>query len=123
MFTISSGKKGIIVQRHFHCGTLFFLRAFVLERIKFASVCVGVYVIACVQIFSLVFTIHVCLFASDLPLSVLILFVCPLQINGQDVQDREEAMAALSSDESRNIILLVARPEMQVRNDHTVTSH
>uniref|UniRef100_A0A3Q0QZS8 PDZ domain containing ring finger 4 n=1 Tax=Amphilophus citrinellus TaxID=61819 RepID=A0A3Q0QZS8_AMPCI len=37
-----------------------------------------------------------------------------LQINGQDVQDREEAMAALSSDECRNIILLVARPEMQL---------
>ncbi|XP_071350217.1 PDZ domain-containing RING finger protein 4-like isoform X1 [Trachinotus anak] len=37
-----------------------------------------------------------------------------LQINGQDVQDREEAMAALSNDECRNIILLVARPEMQL---------
>ncbi|XP_068458668.1 PDZ domain-containing RING finger protein 4-like [Clinocottus analis] len=37
-----------------------------------------------------------------------------LQINGQDVQDREEAMAALSNDNSRNIILLVARPEMQL---------
>ncbi|XP_078113494.1 PDZ domain-containing RING finger protein 4 isoform X1 [Sander vitreus] len=37
-----------------------------------------------------------------------------LQINGQDVQDREEAMAALSNDESRNIVLLVARPEMQL---------
>ncbi|XP_047237664.1 PDZ domain-containing RING finger protein 4-like [Girardinichthys multiradiatus] len=37
-----------------------------------------------------------------------------LQINGQDVQDREEAMAGLSSDDFRNIILLVARPEMQL---------
>ncbi|XP_008304411.1 PDZ domain-containing RING finger protein 4-like [Stegastes partitus] len=37
-----------------------------------------------------------------------------LQINGQDVQDREEAMAALSNDERRNIVLLVARPEMQL---------
>ncbi|XP_070829189.1 PDZ domain-containing RING finger protein 4-like isoform X1 [Chaetodon trifascialis] len=37
-----------------------------------------------------------------------------LQINGQDVQDREEAMAALSNDECRNIVLLVARPEMQL---------
>ncbi|XP_056272790.1 PDZ domain-containing RING finger protein 4-like [Pseudoliparis swirei] len=37
-----------------------------------------------------------------------------LQINGQDVQDREEAMAALSNDNSRNIVLLVARPEMQL---------
>ncbi|CAK6950883.1 PDZ domain-containing RING finger protein 4-like [Scomber scombrus] len=37
-----------------------------------------------------------------------------LQINGQDVQDREEAMAALSNEECRNILLLVARPEMQL---------
>uniref|UniRef100_A0A3P8S7J0 PDZ domain containing ring finger 4 n=1 Tax=Amphiprion percula TaxID=161767 RepID=A0A3P8S7J0_AMPPE len=37
-----------------------------------------------------------------------------LQINGQDVQDREEAMAALSSDERRTIVLLVARPELQL---------
>uniref|UniRef100_A0A1A7XBX9 PDZ domain-containing protein n=2 Tax=Iconisemion striatum TaxID=60296 RepID=A0A1A7XBX9_9TELE len=37
-----------------------------------------------------------------------------LQINGQDVLDREEAMAALSSDDCRNIILLVARPELQL---------
>ncbi|TNN62727.1 PDZ domain-containing RING finger protein 4 [Liparis tanakae] len=36
------------------------------------------------------------------------------EINGQDVQDREEAMAALSNDNSRNIVLLVARPEMQL---------
>lgn len=78
---------------------------------------------ACVQIFSVVYTIHVCLLASDLIVSVLIMFVCHLQINGQDIQDREEAMAALSNDESRNIVLLVARPEMQVRNDHTITSH
>ncbi|XP_077373456.1 PDZ domain-containing RING finger protein 4 isoform X2 [Festucalex cinctus] len=37
-----------------------------------------------------------------------------LQINGQDVQDREEAMAALSNEECRSIVLLVARPEMQL---------
>ncbi|XP_023811429.1 PDZ domain-containing RING finger protein 4 [Oryzias latipes] len=37
-----------------------------------------------------------------------------LQINGQDVKDREEAMAALFNDESRNIVLLVARPDMQL---------
>ncbi|XP_040019394.2 PDZ domain-containing RING finger protein 4 isoform X1 [Gasterosteus aculeatus] len=37
-----------------------------------------------------------------------------LQINGQDVQHREEAMAVLSNNESRNIVLLVARPEMQL---------
>lgn len=32
-------------------------------------------------------------------------------------------MAALSNDESRNIVLLVARPEMQVRIYYTVPSH
>uniref|UniRef100_A0A3Q3WV63 PDZ domain-containing protein n=1 Tax=Mola mola TaxID=94237 RepID=A0A3Q3WV63_MOLML len=37
-----------------------------------------------------------------------------LQINGQDVQDRQEAMAVLSSDECKSIVLLVARPEMQL---------
>ncbi|XP_016304129.1 PDZ domain-containing RING finger protein 4-like [Sinocyclocheilus anshuiensis] len=36
-----------------------------------------------------------------------------LQINGRDVQDRQEAVAVLSSEECRNIVLLVARPEMQ----------
>ncbi|XP_039520132.1 PDZ domain-containing RING finger protein 4-like isoform X2 [Pimephales promelas] len=36
-----------------------------------------------------------------------------LQINGRDVQDREEAVAVLTNEESRNIVLLVARPEMQ----------
>ncbi|XP_029490774.2 LOW QUALITY PROTEIN: PDZ domain-containing RING finger protein 4-like [Oncorhynchus nerka] len=37
-----------------------------------------------------------------------------LQINGQDVQDREEAVAVLSSEDTRNIVLLVARPELQL---------
>ncbi|XP_072915131.1 PDZ domain-containing RING finger protein 4-like isoform X2 [Hemitrygon akajei] len=37
-----------------------------------------------------------------------------VQINGKDVQDREEAVALLSSEESRNILLLVARPEIQL---------
>lgn len=68
-----------------------------------------------------VYIIHVCLLASDSIVSVVTMFVCHLQINGQDVQDREEAMATLSNDECRNIVLLVARPEMQVRNDHTLT--
>lgn len=76
-----------------------------------------------VQMFAFVYTIHICLLASDLIVSVVIMFVCPLQINGQDVQDREEAMAALSNDECRNIVLLVARPEMQVRSYHTLASH
>ncbi|KAF7701967.1 PDZ domain-containing RING finger protein 4 isoform X1 [Silurus meridionalis] len=37
-----------------------------------------------------------------------------LQINGQDVQNREEAVALLSCEDTRNIVLLVARPEMQL---------
>uniref|UniRef100_A0A8C8SXI2 PDZ domain containing ring finger 4 n=1 Tax=Pelusios castaneus TaxID=367368 RepID=A0A8C8SXI2_9SAUR len=37
-----------------------------------------------------------------------------LQINGQDIQNREEAVALLSSDECKKIVLLVARPEMQL---------
>ncbi|XP_059672825.1 PDZ domain-containing RING finger protein 4 isoform X2 [Gavia stellata] len=37
-----------------------------------------------------------------------------LQINGQDVQNREEAVALLSSEECKKIVLLVARPEMQL---------
>ncbi|XP_047921855.2 PDZ domain-containing RING finger protein 4 isoform X1 [Anser cygnoides] len=37
-----------------------------------------------------------------------------LQINGQDVQNREEAVALLSSDECKKIVLLVARPELQL---------
>lgn len=48
------------------------------------------------------------------------MLVCHHQINGQDVQDRQEAMAVLSNDECKNIVLLVARPEMQVRNDDTL---
>ncbi|OCT88982.1 PDZ domain-containing RING finger protein 4 [Xenopus laevis] len=35
-----------------------------------------------------------------------------LQINGQDIQNREEAVALLSSDECKRITLLVARPEL-----------
>ncbi|KAG7454729.1 hypothetical protein MATL_G00262900 [Megalops atlanticus] len=37
-----------------------------------------------------------------------------LQINGQDVQDKEEAVTMLSNEDCRNILLLVARPEMQL---------
>ncbi|KAM9570637.1 PDZ domain-containing RING finger protein 4-like isoform 1-T1 [Salvelinus alpinus] len=37
-----------------------------------------------------------------------------LQINGQDVQDREEAVAVLSSEDIRKFLLLVARPEIQL---------
>ncbi|XP_073429360.1 PDZ domain-containing RING finger protein 4 [Dendrobates tinctorius] len=35
-----------------------------------------------------------------------------LQINGQDIQNREEAVALLSNDECRKIVLLVARPDL-----------
>ncbi|KAF4802538.1 PDZ domain-containing RING finger protein 4 [Turdus rufiventris] len=44
-----------------------------------------------------------------------------LQINGQDVQNREEAVALLSSEECRKIVLLVARPEMQKYYTASVT--
>ncbi|XP_012493881.1 PREDICTED: PDZ domain-containing RING finger protein 4 isoform X1 [Propithecus coquereli] len=37
-----------------------------------------------------------------------------LQINGEDVQNREEAVALLSSDECKRIVLLVARPDIQL---------
>ncbi|XP_043943380.1 PDZ domain-containing RING finger protein 4 isoform X2 [Protopterus annectens] len=37
-----------------------------------------------------------------------------LQINGQDVQNREEAVAVLSNEECKKIVLLVARPEFQL---------
>ncbi|KAJ8374124.1 hypothetical protein SKAU_G00047040 [Synaphobranchus kaupii] len=37
-----------------------------------------------------------------------------LQINGQDVQNREEVVTALSNEECQNILLLVARPELQL---------
>ncbi|XP_045544424.1 PDZ domain-containing RING finger protein 4 [Salmo salar] len=37
-----------------------------------------------------------------------------LQINGQDVQDRKEAVAVLSSEDTRKFVLLVARPEIQL---------
>ncbi|XP_056307845.1 PDZ domain-containing RING finger protein 4 [Danio aesculapii] len=36
-----------------------------------------------------------------------------LQINGRDIQDRQEAVGVLSNEESRNIVLLVARPDIQ----------
>lgn len=57
--------------------------------------------------------------ARDLMPGTCILFVCHFQINGQDVQNRKEAVAALSRDECTSIVLLVARPETQVREDRT----
>lgn len=38
----------------------------------------------------------------------------PPQINGVEVQDREEAVAALTREQQTNISLLLARPESQV---------
>ncbi|XP_058511782.1 PDZ domain-containing RING finger protein 4 [Ochotona princeps] len=37
-----------------------------------------------------------------------------LQINGEDVQNREEAVALLSSEECKTVVLLVARPDIQL---------
>ena len=37
-----------------------------------------------------------------------------LKINGVEIQNREEAVALLTSEENQNISLLVARPEIQV---------
>ncbi|KAM4882574.1 PDZ domain-containing RING finger protein 4 isoform 2-T2 [Thomomys bottae] len=37
-----------------------------------------------------------------------------LQINGEDIQNREEAVALLSSEDCKRIVLLVARPEIQL---------
>lgn len=45
------------------------------------------------------------------------MLVFDVQINGCEVQDREKAVALLSSEEARSIILLVTRPEIQV-NTH-----
>lgn len=36
------------------------------------------------------------------------------QINGIEVQNREEAVALLTSEENKNFSLLIARPELQV---------
>lgn len=38
----------------------------------------------------------------------------PLQINGVDIQNREEAVAILTRDDSINFSLLLARPDVQV---------
>ncbi|XP_068264594.1 E3 ubiquitin-protein ligase PDZRN3 isoform X2 [Nyctibius grandis] len=40
-----------------------------------------------------------------------------IQINGIEVQNREEAVALLTSEESKNISLLVARPEIQKKHE------
>ncbi|KAG8447891.1 hypothetical protein GDO86_015125 [Hymenochirus boettgeri] len=45
-----------------------------------------------------------------------------LQINGMDVQNREEAVAILTQEESTNISLLVARPETEAENEEAEAS-
>ncbi|XP_062239007.1 PDZ domain-containing RING finger protein 4 [Platichthys flesus] len=40
-----------------------------------------------------------------------------LQINGCEVQDREKAVAMLSNEEARSIVLLVTRPEIQLEEE------
>lgn len=37
------------------------------------------------------------------------------QINGVDIQNREEAVAILTREDSTNVSLLLARPEIEVR--------
>lgn len=37
------------------------------------------------------------------------------QINGVDIEDREEAVAILTREDSTNVSLLLARPEIEVR--------
>lgn len=44
------------------------------------------------------------------------------QINGIEIQNREEAVALLTSEESKNVSLLIARPEiLQVFSNISVT--
>ncbi len=40
--------------------------------------------------------------------------LCPLKINGVEIQNREDAVVLLTSEGNQNISLLVARPEIQV---------
>lgn len=41
-------------------------------------------------------------------------FLSLIQINGVEIQNREDAVALLTSESNQNISLLVARPEIQV---------
>ncbi|XP_076023011.1 PDZ domain-containing protein 4-like [Genypterus blacodes] len=42
--------------------------------------------------------------------------LCPCQINGLDIQNREEAVAILTREDSTNVSLLLARPEIENDN-------
>lgn len=46
----------------------------------------------------------------------------PPQINGVDIQNREEAVAILTREESINFSLLLARPDVEVTSHHTTQS-
>lgn len=46
---------------------------------------------------------------------MLLMCIC-VQINGVDVQNREEAVAILTREDSTNISLLLARPDIEVRH-------
>lgn len=48
------------------------------------------------------------------PLPHYVFGFCLFKINGIEVQDREEAVALLTSEENKNFSLLIARPELQV---------
>lgn len=55
------------------------------------------------------------------PILCLFTVITDVQINGCEVQDREKAVALLSSEDARSITLLVTRPEIQVKHSHTHT--
>lgn len=50
----------------------------------------------------------------DIQATAQVAHVSVIQINGIEVQNREEAVSLLTSEENRNVCLLVARPEIQV---------
>lgn len=53
------------------------------------------------------------LWLSDISSIFILASLC--QINGVDIQDREEAVAILTREDSTNVSLLLARPEIEVR--------
>lgn len=59
----------------------------------------------------------------DIQATVQVVHVSVIQINGIEVQNREEAVALLTSEENQNVCLLVARPEIQVRKRFKTRSH
>lgn len=51
---------------------------------------------------------------SHIPCYLHLPYLLCFQINGIEVQNREEAVALLTSEENKNFSLLIARPELQV---------